>query len=154
LAIASPRHDAQLRFDTCATAPETQPLPTISCAHPPAMSTNCPAASDGEGARQFPGPSSEGRSAIALPQSPSPVAPSPGRFTTFRARHHLLCRSSNGVPASAGNDVKGQPAIAPPPPSRPCQRSNSDHAGKRYVLRRNRESRPGNAISQELTSLV
>jgi len=30
----------------------------------------------------------------------------------------------------------GRPAIAPPP-SHPCQRSDSDQAGKRYVLGRN-----------------
>ena len=49
-----------------------------------------------------------------------------------------------------------------PPLCAPRWRSNSDHAGKRYVLGRNRESRsrprncdsrPGNAISCELTSL-
>jgi len=49
-----------------------------------------------------------------------------------------------------------------PPPSRLHWRSNSDHAGKRYVLGRNWESRsrpgncdsrPGNPISRELTSV-
>ena len=56
------------------------------------------------------------------------------------------------------------PAVnrSPSPPSRPCWRSNSD-CGKRYVLGRNRESRlrpgncdsrPGNVISRELTSLA
>ena len=46
-AMASLRHAARLRFDRCATAPETRPLPAVSRAHPPATSTNCPAVSDG-----------------------------------------------------------------------------------------------------------
>ena len=33
-AIASLRHAARLLFDRCTTAPETRPLPAVSCAHP------------------------------------------------------------------------------------------------------------------------
>ena len=40
----------------------------------------------------FPGPSSGGQSAIALPRSHSPIA-NPQRFATFRARHRPLCPS-------------------------------------------------------------
>ena len=43
------RPSARLRFDRCATAPETRPLPAISRTHPPATSTDCPAVSDGRG---------------------------------------------------------------------------------------------------------
>ena len=77
---------------------------------------------------------------------------------------HPLCQSIDLVPASASNSVWDRPAIAPPAHSRLHRQSNSDHTGKRYaVLGRNRESwsrpgncasLPGNAISQELTSLI
>ena len=63
-----------------------------------------------------------------------------------------------------GPSIGGRPAIAPPPLAHlpAIQRSNSDHAGKRYVLGRNRvsiktqdcHSRHRNAISRELTSLI
>ena len=46
-AMASLRRAARLRFDRCATAPETRLLPAVSGAHPPATSTDCPAVSDG-----------------------------------------------------------------------------------------------------------
>jgi len=75
-------HVPSLRFDGCATVPENWLLPAILRAHPPATSTDCPAASDG-GGRRFPVPSSRGRSAIVLLWSHSPVAPSPGRFCDF-----------------------------------------------------------------------
>ena len=78
--IASPRRTPCLCFDRCAMALETRPLLAVLCAHPPAMSNECPAASNGGGAwgaRRFPGRSSWGRSAIALPRSHSPCTPRP-----------------------------------------------------------------------------
>ena len=73
--------------------------------------------------RRLPGPPPRGQSAIALPQSrsrsPRPfcnisVAPLPAMWIVRRRRVWLV--------------------IAPPLPARPCQRSNSDHTSKRYVL--------------------
>jgi len=93
------------------TALETQPLPAVSRAYPPTMSTNCPAASDGDGQRFRPvvwGPISH----CASPVVPPLCSSLPGRFVTFWACHRLLCQSIDGVPASAGN-------------------SNSDHVGKK-----------------------
>jgi len=63
-----PRRAPCLRFDRCATTPETRPLPAVLRAHPPAMSTDCPVASDG----RFSGPPSRGpighyASPVALP---------------------------------------------------------------------------------------
>jgi len=74
LAIASLCHAARLRFDRCATAPEMQPLPAISCAHPPppATSTDCPVVSDGRGEAVIPRPVVRGPMAVALPRSRSP----------------------------------------------------------------------------------
>jgi len=43
-----------------------------------------------------------------------PVAPSHGRFVTFRAHHCPLCRSIDGVSTSARNGVWDQPVIVPP----------------------------------------
>ena len=79
--------------------------------------------------------------------------------------HIHLCDLRRSLdPASVRNSIRGWPVI----PLfvlllRAHRRSNSSHAGKRYVvLRRNRESwsrpgncdsRPRNAISQELTSV-
>ena len=121
--------------------------PAVSCAYWPATSNGGT------------GDSPAHCSAIALPWSCSPV-PSPGRFVTFREHHHRLCRLSaggNGVPASGAG--RRSPPLAHLPA---IQRSNSDHAGKRYVLGRNRvsietqdcHSRHRNAISRELTSLI
>jgi len=56
-----PHHVPSLCFDICTTAPKTRPLPTVLRAHTPATSTDCPVASDGP-------------MAIALPQSPRPLA--------------------------------------------------------------------------------
>jgi len=134
---SSPRRVSSLCFYTCATALETQPLPAVSQAHLPTTSTDCPAASN-RGGRRFPGPLSGGRSAIALPRSRSSCSPLPNCFVTFRARHCPLCRSIDGVPASAGNSIGHRLAIAPPPFA-PRWRFNSNHVGKRYVLGRNRE---------------
>jgi len=43
----------------------------------------------------------------------SPVAPVPSRFATFWACHRPLCRSINGLSASAGNSVRDRPAMVP-----------------------------------------
>ena len=61
LAIASLCHAARLRFDRCATAPETRPLPAVSRAHPSATSTDCPAVSDGGGGGDSPARRPRGR---------------------------------------------------------------------------------------------
>ena len=131
-AIASRRRVPSLRFDMCATALETRPLPAISRAHPPATLTDYPAASNG-GVRRFPGPPSGGRSAIALP----PAAPWP------------FCDVSGTPPPAMSIDRRGCHigreqhrglARDRPTPFAPHRQSNSDHAGKRWVLGRNRES--------------
>jgi len=70
LAIAFPRLAARLRFDRCATVPETQPLPAAWRAHPPATSTDCPAASDRGPTIPWPavrGPIGHCASPVALP---------------------------------------------------------------------------------------
>ena len=46
-----------------------------------------------------------------IPGHAPSVGPSPGRFATFWVRHCPLCRSIDGVLASAGNSVGSQPAI-------------------------------------------
>ena len=61
------------------------------------------------------GPISHCASPVALVCSP------PGRFATFQACHHPLCRSIDGVL------VSGPASDRPPPPSCPHWRSNSDH---------------------------
>jgi len=157
---SSPRRVSSLCFYTCATALETQPLPAVSQAHLPTTSTDCPAASN-RGGRRFPGPLSGGRSAIALPRSCSSCSPLPNCFATFRARHCPLCRSIDGVPASAGNSVGHRLAIAPPPShpagdSTPIMSVKGTYSGeieKSQSRSGNCDSRPGNAISRELTSL-
>jgi len=67
---------------------------------------------------------------LRFPGRAPPVASCPGHFVMFHACHCPLCRSIDGVPASAGNSVG----------TGPHQRSNSDRACKRYVLSRNRVS--------------
>ena len=71
LAIASLCHAARLRFDRCATAAETRPLPAVSRSHPPATSADCPAVSDGEGEAVIPRPVVRGPMAVSLPRSRS-----------------------------------------------------------------------------------
>ena len=87
-----------LTLEVWSEAPETRPLPAISRAHPPASLTDCPAASNGGG--RFPwlvvqGQISYCTSPVTLPS----VAPSPGRFATFRACYCPLCWLIDGVPA-------------------------------------------------------
>ena len=74
-----PRRVPSLRFDRCAMAPETWPLPTISRAHPPVTSTNYSAASD-EGRRRFPQPVIWGPIDHCIPRSRSPCSPLPQPF--------------------------------------------------------------------------
>jgi len=112
------------------------------------------------GGPRFPGPPSEGQSAIVLPRSRSPCSPSPSRFVTFRARHCLLCRSIDGVPSSAGNSTGVRPAIAPalrapadnPTPITPVKGTGRNRES--WSRPGNCDSRLGNAISWELTSLI
>jgi len=94
------------------------------------------------------------------PRSCSPVAPFGGLRPFGRATARCVNQSSTGgdwVPASTGDGIGGRLVVALPPLC-PHRRSNSDH-----VLWRNRESRsrpgncvsrPGNAISWELSPLM
>jgi len=74
---------------------------------------------------------------LCFPSHAPPVAPSPCCFATFQVCRRPLCRSIDGVPASARNICRGRPVITPHPVCVIQLRSNSDHAGKRYILRRN-----------------
>ena len=107
----------------------------------------------------IPSPSSRGQSATAPPWSHSP-----GRFVTLWARHRQQRRSSaggDGILASARNGVRDWLAIAPLP-SRPASDPTlitlvkGTYSGEIESQSRpgNRVSRPRNAISRELTSLV
>jgi len=96
---------------------------------------------------------------LRFPSRAPPVAPSPSRFAMFQAHHHPLCSIDRWGPGVVREQHWGP---AGDPPSHPCRQSDSDHASKRYVLRRNRESRlrpgncnsrPGNALSRELSLL-
>ena len=150
-----------LCFDTCATVPETQLLPAVLLTNLPVTSTDCPAVQ--RGAWRFPGPPFRGRSAIALIQSCSPCSHLPWLFSDVSGMP-LPSMSIDQLGPSIGQEHRRGPASnRPPPTSHPCQWSNSDYAGKRYVLGRSRESRsrpgnydsrPGNVISRELTSLI
>jgi len=73
-----------LHFDACTMAPDTRPLLAILRSHLPAMSTDCPVASDGEGGR-FPAPVVR----VPIRHCASPVAPH-GCFVTFWACHRSL----------------------------------------------------------------
>jgi len=126
--------------------------------HPPVTSTDCPAKSNGGGghspARR---PGSDRR---LRPRSCSPVAPFGGLRPFGCATARCVNQSSTGgdwVPASTGDGIGGRLVVALPPLC-PHRRSDSDH-----VLWRNRESRsrpgncvsrPGNAISWELSPLM
>ena len=129
LAIASPRHVPSLCFDVHATVLETQPLPAVLRAYPPAMSTDCPS-----GIRRGRAviPQMAGRSAIVLSRSRSPCSPLSSHFTMFQVHHCPLSLSIDGVPASAG--IASETGRRSSPPSRPRQRSNADHTGKKYIV--------------------
>jgi len=142
-AIRPPPCVPSLRFHRCTAVPETRPLPAGLRSHPPVMSTDCPAASDEEGGTAIPRPAiqrpiSHCASPVALPCSPLP--------RLFRAHHRPLCRYVDRPQVAMGSlhrlgTASGASRRSPPPSSRLCLRSNSDHADKRYVLWRNRESR-------------
>jgi len=116
-----PPNAPRLCFDRCAMAPETRPLPAVLHAHPPTTSTDCPAASDGEG---------EGRHGnflvrrpqadrpLRFPSRAAPVAPSPGRFATFwmhQAGYVDRDRSMGSRCRPETNSIGDWPAITPLP---------------------------------------
>jgi len=125
-AIASLHRAARLLFDRCATAPETRPLLAVSRAHPPATLTDCPAVSAGGGGGDSPArrPRADGRctSPVALPPYPPPrpflSAPLPAMLIVLRRRWSSVI----------GRERRRVRPVTPP--SRPRQRSNSDHARK------------------------
>ena len=126
-AIASARRDPSLCFDTCTKVAETRPLPAVSRAHLCQLFVQrCPMGVGGDSPAHCPGADRP----LCFPGRAPPVASCPGHFVTFHACHCPICRSIDGVPASAGNSVG----------TGPHQRSNSDRACKRYVLGRNRVS--------------
>ena len=131
LAIASLCHAARLRFDRCATAAETWPLPAVS---PPIFTRpspppcdvdrlSSPAVSDEGGGGDSPArrPGADGRCT-------SPVA-LPGRF----GRTTMLIVRRRRLSSVIGRERRRVRPVTPP--SRPRRRSNSDHAA---VLGRNR----------------
>ena len=77
-AIASLRRAARLRFDRCATAPETRPLLAVSRAHPSRVRRGVEAV--------IPRPVIRGQMAVVLPRSRSLVSPRP-----FWPCHCRLC---------------------------------------------------------------
>jgi len=98
--------------------------PDILRAYPPATSTNCPVASDtGEGWT--------GHSPACHPGAGRPL-----RFPGCPPA--VLRRFSRTTAGYVDHPQASGPAGDRPPPSlrRPCQQSNSHHAGKRYVLGR------------------
>jgi len=153
-----PRGTTCLHFDMCAMALETQPLPAVLHAHSPAKLTNCPAASD-VGGQQFLGPSSGADRPLCFSGRAPTLAPL-GRFVMFRTCHRLLCRLGPHI----GREQHRGPASDHLPP--PCPTSDRTpttlvkgmYFGKIESLDRdwsgNCDSRPGNAISRELTSPV
>jgi len=93
----------------------------------------------------IPRTSSRGRSAIAFPRSCSPShspVPSLGRFVTFRAHHHPLCRLIDGVLEMAGNSVKDPLRIAVPASDpTPIMPAKGTYSGKIESLIETRELR-------------
>jgi len=120
--IASPRCTARLHFDTCATAPETRPLPAVLRTHPPLTSTDCPAASDG-GWAVIPrpvvrGPIGHYAFLVALPSPP--VAPHPavlqhfGHATARCVDRLMASRHQQGTASGTGRRLP-PPCFTPPP---------------------------------------
>ena len=145
----------------CSIAPETRPLPAVSCAHPARDVDRL--SSDGRRWKAvIPRPPVvRGPMAVALPRSRSPrTLPWP-----FWTRHCplLIVRRRRWGPVIGRERRRVRPVIAPPPLRAPGGwLSNSDHAGKstysgeiESLVSRpgNCDCRPGNAISRELTSL-
>jgi len=106
---------------TCATAPETGRFTRLSARDVDRLSSGV--WHRGGVDRPFPCLPSRGRSAIALPRLPPPA---------------VLRRFSRTTAGYVDHPQASGPAGDRPPPSlrRPCQQSNSHHAGKRYVLGR------------------
>jgi len=135
------RRVPHLRFDRCATAPETWPLPAILHAHPPATSTDCPVASDGEGEGRH--SDSQARRAQAnqplhFPCHAPTVAPIPRPFCDVSGTPPPAMSIDRWGPGIGREQRWGPAGNRPLPlPWRPHWRSNSDHAG---YLGRNRES--------------
>ena len=75
-----------LFFDVCVTAPETRPLPVVLRAHPTPQHRPIVQWRLTGGTAIPPSRHPRGWSAIVLSRYAPPVAPSPGRFATFRAR--------------------------------------------------------------------
>ena len=100
-AMASLRRAACLHFDRCATAPETRPLPAISCAHPSRDVYRLSSGVQREGV--IPRPVVRGPMAVALPRSRSPrTLPTP-TVLSAQLPAMLIVRRQDGVPSSAGN---------------------------------------------------
>ena len=103
------------RFDTCATAPETRPLPAVKRAHPPGARNDDQLSS---GVRP-------GRGAILRPVVLGPIGhcaspyPPPGRFAMFRVRHRRLCDRPQ---ATMGSGIAH--------PLAPCRITNMIHTGR------------------------
>jgi len=112
-------------FDRCAMAPETRPLPAVLHAHP-ARNVDRLSCGVRRGEAVIPPPIVWGRWLLLFPGRTLPVL-SPGRFGCASAGY--VDRPQAAIPSSAGN-CAGSSQWSPLPPSRPCRRSNSDHAGK------------------------
>jgi len=83
-AITSPPSRPSLCFDMCAMVPETWALPTVSRAHPPATSTDCPVVRQGGGGNS-PAYRPGADWLLRFPGRALPVALSPGCFATSQA---------------------------------------------------------------------
>jgi len=106
---------------------QTWPLPAVLRTHPPVTSTVCPAASDG-GRGDFPAHRPGADWPLHFPSRTPSEAPSPGRHVDGS----IVSRHWPGTVSGTGRRS--------PPPSCLHRHSNSDHAGKRYVLGQNRVS--------------
>jgi len=144
-------------FPACVSthAPQRR-RPAVSCAYLPTMSIDCPAASD-RGGRRLPGPSSGGRLATAHPRSRSPCS-TPPRFVTFgcaTACYVDRSMASRRRPGTAlGTGRRSPPSLrAPAGDPTPIMSVKGTYSGEIESLG-NCDSRPGNAISRELTSLI
>jgi len=108
-AIASLRRAARLRFDRCATAPETLPLLAVSRAHPPRDVDRLSSGVRRGGGSDSPArrPWADGRcsSSVALPQYPPPTvlrAQLPAMLIVRRRRWGPVNPSSAGNGCGSG----------------------------------------------------
>ena len=125
-AMASLCRAARLRFDRCATAPETRPLPAVSRAHPSRDVDRLSSGVRREGV--IPRPVVRGPMAVALPRSRSPCTLPPDGFE--RATAGYVDRQQTGWGPVIGRERCRVRLVIASPPSRPRRRSNSDHPGK------------------------